>query len=400
MNAPKKHWAMLGLALRVALPIIVLPLVIAAAGTPPRLAHDREVGKPEVVATFSGPMPTGVAVSRAGRIFINYPRWGDDVRFTVAEVVGGKPVPYPSAELNEAGSGKPSERLIAVQSVVVDPRDRLWILDTGSIEFKPAAPGAAKLVGVDLKTNTVFKTIVFPPETALPTTYLNDVRFDLRRGKEGMAFITDSSDKGPNGIIVVDLASGRSWRRLNDHPSTKADRNYLPVVEGRPLLARPSPGQAQPLTLGSDGIAISPDGKRLYYCPLVGRRLYSVSVDALADEKLDDAAVGKTVEDLGDKGGASDGLESDADGRVYLTNYEHNAILARQPDGRLETLAHDPRILWPDTLSVAADGHLYFTANQLNRQKRFCEGKDLRQQPYVLFRIPIQGRPITDEGGR
>lgn len=396
MKASKQYWMAIGWGVRLALPFLMLPL--AAVGAAQRLAQEREAGKLEVVATFSGPMPTGVAVSRAGRIFINYPRWGDDVKFTVAEMVNGKPVAYPSAELNEDSSGKPSERLIAVQSVVVDPKDRLWILDTGSIEFKPAAPGAAKLVGVDLKTNTIFKTIVFPPETALPTTYLNDVRFDLRRGKDGMAFITDSSDKGPNGIIVVDLASGRSWRRLNDHPSTKADKNYLPMVEGRPLLARPEPGTTEPLTIGSDGIAISPDGKLLYYCPLVGRRLYSVSVDALADEKMDDAAVAKTVEDLGDKGGASDGLESDAEGRIYLTHYEHNAIVARQPDGRLETLAHDPRLLWPDTLSVAADGHLYITANQLHRQKRFNEGKDLREQPYVLFRIPIAGRPIADEG--
>jgi sugar lactone lactonase YvrE len=69
---------------------------------------------------------------------------------------------------------------------------------------------------------TTIKKILFPQNIALPTTYLNDVRFDLRRGKEGIAYITDSAQNGPNGIIVVDLASGESWRRLNDHPSTKA----------------------------------------------------------------------------------------------------------------------------------------------------------------------------------
>ena len=70
----------------------------------------------------------------------------------------------------------------------------------------------------------VVKKIQFPLDVAMPTTYLNDVRFDLRRGSGGgMAFITDSSQMGPNGIIVVDLASGRSWRRLHDHPSTKAE---------------------------------------------------------------------------------------------------------------------------------------------------------------------------------
>jgi sugar lactone lactonase YvrE len=89
-------------------------------------------------------------------------------------------------------------------------------LDTGSINFAPTQPSGPKLIGVDLTQNCIFKTITitFPQNVALPTNYLNDIRFDLRRGKAGMAFITDSSDQGVNGIIVVDLDSGKSWRRL------------------------------------------------------------------------------------------------------------------------------------------------------------------------------------------
>jgi len=51
----------------------------------------------ETVAPFAGPMPTGVTVSREGRIFVNFARWGDAVEFTVAELKDGKPVPYPDA---------------------------------------------------------------------------------------------------------------------------------------------------------------------------------------------------------------------------------------------------------------------------------------------------------------
>jgi sugar lactone lactonase YvrE len=65
-----------------------------------------------------------------------------------------------------------------------------------------------------------------------------------------------------------------------------------------------------------------------------------------------------------------------------------------QPRGEWKTIAHDPRILWPDTLSVAADGYLYFTANQLHRQPQFHEGQDLRQKPYTLFRIKIDAGPV------
>ena len=232
---------------------------------------------------------------------------------------------------------------------------------------------------------------------ALPTTYLNDIRFDLRRGSEGMAFITDSAQKGPNGIIVVDLASEQSWRRLHDHHSVKPEelQTFLPIVEGRPFLERQPDGSVKHgASMGSDGIAINADGNRLYYCPLGSRKLYSVDTNALSDQSLKEQEVGATVIDEGDRGGASDGLESDSAGNIYSTNYEHNAILRRSPDKRWETLTHDPRLLWPDTLSLATDGYLYVTANQLHRQARFHKGKDLRRKPYSLFRIRIDTQPV------
>lgn len=380
-----KHWIVLACA-------GVLALPIRAQETLPRQQY---TGTPELIATFKGPMPTGVTVSKQGRIFVNYPRWGDSVEHTVGELKGGKTVPYPPEFAQSANKTDQVNALISVQSVVVDPKDRLWILDTGRPSFISTIPGGAKLIAVDLKTNKIFKKIVFPADVALPTTYLNDIRFDLRRGTGGMAFITDSSDNGPNGIIVVDLDTGKSYRRLNDHPSTKAEPNFLPVIEGQPLMQREAGEPPKYMTMGSDGIAISPDGKILYYCPLAGRHLYSVSVDALVDQSQTDAQVAATVKDEGDKGGASDGLETDAQGRIYATSYEHNGILRRRTDGAYETLIYDPRILWPDTMSVAGNGYLYFTNNQLHRQARYHNGKDLRIKPYSLLRIKINSSAIA-----
>jgi hypothetical protein len=39
-------------------------------------------------SSFYDAMPTGVTV--AGRPFVNFPRWGDDVQFTVGETRNGK----------------------------------------------------------------------------------------------------------------------------------------------------------------------------------------------------------------------------------------------------------------------------------------------------------------------
>ncbi len=366
-----------------------------------QLPSDEPLGVLEPVAYFNGAMPTGVTVSHKGRIFVNFPRWGDEVSFTVAEVRDGKAIAYPDEAMNQTDPHDPAAdagALVSVQSVVVDPADRLWILDTGSPMFQPTKYGGPKLLCVDLKANQVIKKILFPQNVALPTTYLNDVRFDLQRGKEGIAYITDSAQNGPNGIIVVDLASGECWRRLNDHPSTKAEdlRTFLPIVEGRPFLVRQQEDGSTKLAanMGSDGIAISATGEWLYYCPLASRRLYSVSTEALSNRSVDDQYVSRTVKDEGDKGGASDGLESDAEGRIYVTNYEHNSIMRRNPNGEWETIVHDPRLLWPDTLSLASDGYLYVTANQLHRQARFHNGSDMRKKPYTLFRIKVNAKPV------
>ena len=344
----------------------------------------RPVGSAELVHAFHDQMPTGVTVADDGRIFVCYPRWGDPVAFTVAEVRDGQEVPYPDAGLNVFDERRPADCLVSVQSVVVDPAGRLWLLDTGSTEFGPTIDDGPKLVCVDLGSAAVVQTIRFPSDVVLETTYLNDIRFDLRRGDAGVAFITDSSLTGPNGLIVVDLASGRSWRKLTDHPSTRPVDGFVAIIEGRPMAA---------LSVGADGIAISADGGRLYYCPLSSRRLYSVSADALADEHAGDDTVAATVEDHGEKG-ASDGLESDADGRIYASNYEQGAILVHEPGGDWAPLVHRPDLVFVDTLSVAADGHIYYTVNQVHRQPLLQGGADLRERPYGLVRTPVQGRPV------
>ena len=159
-------------------------------------------------------------------------------------------------------------------------------------------------------------------------------------------------------------------------------------------MERPASGAPKPVTMGADGIAINADGTRLYYCPLSSRQLYSVSVKALIDRGSDESAVAKTITNEGNKGGGADGLESDSEGCIYATSYEHNAIVRRRVDGQYETVAHDARMLWPDTMSLATDGYLYFTCNQLHRQPKYQGEQDQRHKPYTLFRVRIDAQPV------
>lgn len=372
-----------------------LALAVSASGLAVAQSDTGKGAAIERVYAFNGAMPTGVTVTETGRIFVNFPRWGDDVPYTVAEISNGQLVPYPDLKTNVADPQNPAKGFISVQSVVADGKGRVWVLDTAAPKFSAPQAGGAKLVAIDLASDKITRTIVFPDDVILPTTYVNDVRFDFRTGKEGTAYITDSSVSGPGGIIVVDLASGQASRKLTGAQSTSADPSFIPKVEGKPaLVTRDAQGKTGLLTVASDGIALSSDGKTLYFCPLSSRHLYAVPTALLRDPGVSDAELEKAVVDLGEKG-ASDGLEADADGAVYAGDYEHNAIRKRLPDGRWQTLVEDSRVLWPDTLSIGPDGYLYFTANQLHRSAGFNDGQDKRVKPYSLMRVKIGARPAA-----
>lgn len=369
----------------------VFPAPVLAATTE-GLPHVRYYGDIELVHTFNGPMPTGVTVSRSGRIFVNFPQWGDEPNYAVVELTDGKLVPYPDMATNTFEIEKPHSGFISVQSVIADGQNHLWVLDTAAPGFQPPIQGGAKLVEIDLATNKVIANHVFPPDVIFPTTYVNDMRFDFRVGKAGVVYVTDSSLSGPGAIIVMDLATGKALRRLSGDSSTAPDPNFIPVVEGVNMVSREADGKISPFRVASDGIALSPDGVTLYFSALSSRRLYAVPTALLRDPNISEEQLSRAVMDIGEKG-ASDGLEADANGAIYASDYEHNGIRKRLPDGQWQTLVHDPRVLWPDTLSIGTDGYLYFIVNQLHRQPVFHGGNDLRDRPYSLFRIEIDALP-------
>ncbi len=336
----------------------------------------------EIVAEFQNNMPTGLTVSDDKRVFVSFPRWGDEVPFTVAEVIDGRAVPYPNAAINAWAPGLSADNFVSVQSVVVDPDGDLWLLDTGAPSFKPWVDNGPKLIRVDIGTGQISQVLRPTPGALTSTSYLNDIRFDFSRGRAGYAFITDSQSVG--ALIVVDLESGEWWAQLRGHESTRSSDQFRAIVQGV---------MREGYDVGADGIAISADGTTLYYCPLSSRKLYSVSIEALIDRTVQADALAGSVADLGDKG-ASDGLESDAEGNLYATAYEHSAVLKRSAGGVWSTLLHGPNLLWPDTLSLAASGYLYLSANQLPRSPLFNGGTDDRLPPYLIVRTFVGAAPV------
>lgn len=371
----------------------------------------------EIVHLYNDQWPSGIAVAANGRMFSTYPPGFDpnNTMYSVAEIFSNNTeIPYPSAKINSPPGGSinltstpPSgasyqDYIIGAQAVYIDPADRLWILDTGRAASNKyglvqATYGGPKLIGVNLNNNSIFTTIVFSSDTAPSVSLLNDLRIDLTPSLtatgQGIAYITDSSPEGRNAIIVVDLGTKEAWRHLNNIESTLAASNFVPNVLGHPVYNNYSGDMGiSNIAIGADGIALSPDGATLYFCPLSSRQLYSVPTALLRSRSASSKVLAiNAVRSLGDKG-MSDGIESDSNGNVYVGDIENNAILKFDPNtGLKETFVRDPRFTWTDTMSIAADGYMYFTENQCSLLAGFHQGEDKRVRPWPLFRVKLPG---------
>jgi sugar lactone lactonase YvrE len=260
----------------------------------------------------------------------------------------GSLTPYPNEAMNGWEPGEdPATRFVCVQSVHVDGRNRLWVLDPANPMFMGTLDGGPKLIQIDLDTDGVVRTFHFDPLIAPQRSYLNDVRINV---STETAFITDS---GLGGIVVLELDSGRARRVLDDHPSTKAESTQV-VIDGQPF----------PAIVHSDGIALDEDGGWLYYQALTGRTLYRVSTAALIDSKLEVDSLESRVERFAESG-VSDGLLFAPEG-VYVSALETGSIKRVGPDGSVEEIVRDPRILWPDSFARDSNGSIWFTTSQIH----------------------------------
>ncbi|MEL6060057.1 MULTISPECIES: L-dopachrome tautomerase-related protein [unclassified Methylobacterium] len=348
---------------------------------------------------------TGITVSKDGRIFVNFPRWSEDAPVSVAELKDGKPVPFPNEDWNSWRNAKsdtidPKTHFVCVQSVVTDQQDRLWVVDAAAPAMAHVIKDGPKLVGIDLKTNTVVKTIPFDTSTVLQASYINDVRI-APDGKT--AYLTDSGAEG--ALIVVDLDSGSAKRVLSGHTSTMPDKSVTVQYDGKPL-RRPD---GRGVEFSADGIALSPDGKTLYWQAIKGKTLYSLPTDALTGwatssfvpEMLSDRTLSGKITTVGENGPADGLLIARKDGRMYVTSPQDNAVKVRdlsQTGSSLTTLVQDPRLRWPDTFSEGPDGTIYVTTSHIQDSADYKPGAPI-SLPTELWAIKSGPGDVTGSTG-
>jgi sugar lactone lactonase YvrE len=362
---------------------LLSPAVLLAAGCFDYHEDTRHRGPELVEVARFDDQPTGVAAAPDGRLFVCFPYMFREPRDPVVEVrPDGKRRPYPDEAWNRwdgAEGASASKAFVCAQSVYVDPGGRaLWILDPASPNLQGGVvPGGPKLVKVDLATDKVVQTILFDDKVAPEDSYLNDVRVDP---VAGYAYITDST---LGALVVVDLKNGGAFRRLERHPATKSE-NITPQIGGHGWRAF---GYSPEVHV--DGLALDPKGHWLYFQALTARTLYRVPTTALRNPAVDEKALARVVDVLGETS-AVDGIDCDRAGDLYLTALEHDAI---QRFGvvtrKIETVVQDARISWPDSVAFGPGKRLYFAASQIHRNRVFNWGSDRRDLPYKVYAITL-----------
>lgn len=327
----------------------------------------------------------GVSTTPDGRLFLVISRVDGYKGPQVVEYnrTTGAQTAYPDEVWTSYKQGDdPAKHFVSVNSQRIGPDGNLYIVDTGAPGFGVPAlvPYGPKLVQINITTNSVSRVYYFE-NTTVSTSFLDDVRFDLAKGK---AYLTDAGT--PSGLIVLDLESGASVQVLNDQIST---RQYIPIsAEGTIVKLN-----GKPTFIYADQLEVSPDAQYLYYEPASGglsRIPTSPLNEAFSNTTLSSSntILGSYIEPWSHTP-STGGTAIDAHGNIYNSDTDSQRIIKIFPNGTMTTLVQDPRLLWVDAMWIDSDGLLWMPAAQLNRGEPFNNGTSYIVKPMQVFTIDI-----------
>ena len=249
-----------------------------------------------------------VAIARTGRIFytihpetnLDYPK--------LYERMNGKPVPWPV--------GADPEKLFACpHGVRIHSRSQLWIIDPAN-----HGTGQVRLIAFDVDSGKEVHRFDFPGNGAPLGSFLQDMSIN----PDGRwVYIADVGFWAKRPAIVVYDTESRSARCVLNLDASVFPQN---ILIRNPIKPTGFLGGLLEMRAGVDVTAVSRDGPWVYY-----------------------AAIRTQVQAVGRKP-LNDGITTDDAGNVFLTDFEHAAVLEMTPDGKLSTVIKDKRIRWADGL--------------------------------------------------
>ncbi|MCQ3906474.1 major royal jelly family protein [Klebsiella quasipneumoniae] len=331
----------------------------------------------------------GLHFDAAGRAFVSTPRLISPQApatlslLDTASLSGpARLTAFPSTEANSI-SADPRTHLRNVLGFYVDHRNGwLWALDQGLVAGeKTAPPEAQKIMIYALSDGKLVQRIPLDSVADREGSFLNDIVVDEARR---VAYIADSglrsAPDNQAGLIVVDAQRGTVRRVLNKHPALMPVAGLQVTSHGETVW----PGN--PIILGINGIALSPDQETLYWTVTTGTTARTIATAALRDPAMSERQLATAIRTAGEVGGNSDGIVVDKHGALYITDVTHNGIVRYRPQsGQFTLLAADERVYWPDTPTIGPDGAVMFTASHLNQH--FAQAVKPGEEKYTIWKV-------------
>gem|GEM_PF-201379 len=321
------------------------------------IAHDKAVGN--VAASKD--------TSTATRVFFTIHPESRPERIKLMEIVNGEAQSYPNIGYQDS--------LVTPLGVFTDQQNRLWVIDHGNHGFDPV-----KVIGFDLTTDQVAHEYRFPSDVAGKLSFFNDLSVSPD-GTYLVAANVSFFGKKPS-LAVYNLRTGESVNRLVGHPSVR-DEGFVPVTPTKKMRFL---GGLIDLLTGIDGIDFSRDGKYVYYAAMGHSKLFRIPTAVLTDFKLTDSKVANAVEAVAEKP-LSDGIRTDFNGNIYITDIEHQGVYVVTPKGKGFTLIKDDRIQWADGLSLTNGGNIYLADSDIPNLMLQSKEHIAEHAPYHIYRF-------------
>ncbi|XP_017480794.1 PREDICTED: protein yellow isoform X2 [Rhagoletis zephyria] len=216
-------------------------------------------------------------------IFMTIPRFGRGVPYSLAYLTdverpnGTELQPYPSYDWHKS-HGSDCDGLTSVYRIQIDSCGKMWILDSGEIEFTQYC--APQLVVLDIATTRVVHRYRLPQGMFKPTisrfvTPYVDIADPAPFGSCQQAFVYMADPTG-TGFVVYDAANGRSWRVENKYTFPDPDFGTHTIA-----------GESFELLDGAFGFAVTPRQlgvrRMLYFHALSNDAQIAIPLDIVND---------------------------------------------------------------------------------------------------------------------
>lgn len=354
---------------------------LGATGASRALAADQPPHLPAtVIASSPRFLCNAIAATRNGTLFLGAPRWEtmDDTPGVFRVSADGTLQPFPGGTWNQwTPSADPATAFLMVNGLHIFSDDTLWVVDQG-IDPKANAtvPGGQKLVQLDPQSGKVLQSLRWGKDILPPGATMNDLRI-----AGDLMFVTDS---GLGGIIVHNMRTGNTVRRLSEHPLLRA--TYAKPMIGRDgHIFRDKDGK-RPL-VHSDMLEITTDRKWLYFSTPIGP-LRRLPVSALLDNNLTDAQRAEKIETVTEMptmmGTAIDTLDN-----FYFADAERGRIMVLTPEKKKLVLFEDPRLVDGDALFITADRRMLVPIPQTERLPPNNAGVNALKPPFISLSFPL-----------